>query len=187
MKNADKVTEATAVARGQKPCPTCIGSVYATETGDHYHSDPTCSGMRGAQLVTIDTAELRGQSPCPTCLDGDSDAPTQETVTTNTTVYCTLTGRYYHSYQLCSDMKHAGPVTLGWALDPAYTPCTKCNAPKASEVDDPDAYMVYCTLGGENYHTKKNCSGMRNAADVPLSWALNPAFRPCKECNPPKL
>ncbi len=187
MKNADKVSEATAVSRGQKPCPTCIGSVYATETGDHYHSDPNCSGMRGAKLVTIDTAELRGQSPCPDCLDGDSDAPGGETVTTNTTVYCTLTGRYYHSYQYCSDMKHAGPVTLGWALSPAYKPCTKCGAPKASEVDDPDEYMVYCTLGGSNYHTKKNCSGMRSAADVPLSWAVNPAFRPCKECNPPKL
>ncbi len=188
MENPDKVSEATAVARGQKPCPTCIGSVYATDDGDHYHSNPTCSGMRNAKLVTVDTAELRGQSPCPECLDGDHDAPVEEeTDAAKITVYCTLTGRYYHSYQYCSDMKHAGPVTLAWALSPKYTPCTKCGAPAAKDVDNPDEYMVYCALGGANYHTKKNCSGMRSAADVPLSWALNPGFRPCRDCDPPTL
>ena len=189
MRNPDKVSEATAIARGQKPCPTCIGSVYATERGDHYHSDPTCSGMNGAKLVTIDTAELRGQTPCPTCLDGDGDAPVENGGAINpatTTVYCTLTGRYYHSYQYCSDMKHAGPVTLAWALDPAYEPCPDCKPPLPGTVDE-DETMVYCTLNGEYYHSKKNCSGMRNAADVPLSWALDPGFRPCKECNPPKV
>ena len=196
MRGAKKVSEKTATARGQKPCPECIGSVYATETGDHYHSDPECSGMRGAKLVTIDTAELRGQSPCPECLDGDGDAPVTGNTGNagNTTggnaddimVYCTLTGRKYHSLQYCSGMAYAGEVPLSWALDPAYEPCTKCNAPKPGTVDE-DETMVYCTLGGQLYHADEHCSGMRKAVDVPMSWALDPGFTPCRECDPPTL
>ena len=197
MRGAEKVSEATAKARGQKPCPECIGSVYATEDGDYYHSEPDCTGMRGASLVTIDTAELRGQSPCPHCLDGDGDAPTAgntgnagntgtEDDLDNVMVYCTLTGRKYHSQQYCSGMAYAGLVPLSWALDPAYEPCTKCNPPKAGTVDE-DETMVYCTLGGDFYHANKNCSGMRKAVDVPLSWALDPDFEPCRECDPPTV
>ncbi len=138
MRGAEKVSEKTATGRGQKPCPTCIGSVYATEDGDHYHSDPKCSGMRGATLVTVDTAELRGQSACPVCLDGDNGA--NEGTGTET----------------------GGTTTV-----------------------DPDTTMVYCTLTGAKYHSDKTCGGMRYAADVPLSWALEHNYRRCTDCNAP--
>lgn len=190
MKGAVKVSEDVAVGRGQTPCPKCIGSVYATENGDYYHVKKNCTGMKGAQLISIDTAELRGQSPCPVCI-GSGDSPDDTGDAGNSeyadiTVYCTLTGRKYHSDQYCSGMQHAGPVTLAWALNPAYKPCPKCNAPEAGTVDE-DNTMVYCMLEGAYYHTTKHCSGMSHATDVPLSWALDPDFKPCSECNAPKV
>ena len=190
MKGADKVSEDTASKRGQIPCPKCIGSVYATDNGEFYHMKKNCSGMKNASLVTIDTAELRGQSPCPTCI-GSGDSPEDTGDIGNSeyadiTVYCTLTGRKYHSDQYCSGMQYAAPVTLAWALNPAYQPCPECGAPLPGTVDE-DTTMVFCMLEGTYYHTNKHCSGMRDAADVPLSWALDPDFKPCSECNPPRV
>ena len=145
MSGASKVSEATAKARGQTPCPVCIGSVYATESGDYYHSDPTCSGMKGAKLMTVDQAELSGKAPCPTCMggtpiekmsdssSGSGSAQTIANTTSNgaTEVWVTVEGAKYHSTASCSEIKksNAGVARLDWAVKNGYTRCETCNAP----------------------------------------------------------
>ncbi len=140
MKGATKVSEATAKARGQAPCPVCIGTVYATENGDYYHSDPNCTGMKGAKLMTVDQAELSGKSPCPTCLGGtpiegakpngstDDGAATADGATE---VWVSIEGAKYHSTSTCSDLNSttAGKARLDWAVKNGYTRCTTCDAP----------------------------------------------------------
>ena len=138
MKGAVKVSEATAKARGQTPCPKCIGTVYATENGDYYHSNPTCSGMKGATLMTVDQAELSGKSPCPTCMGGTpigeitvgsgGDASGAEG---STEVWVTIEGSMYHSTSSCSVIANSNPgkTRLDWAVRNGYTRCATCNAP----------------------------------------------------------
>ena len=42
--------------------------VYSTKYGTYYHSNPTCSGMTGADIVTLAMIRSRGQSACPKCI-----------------------------------------------------------------------------------------------------------------------
>ncbi len=160
MKGADRISEKTAISRGQSPCPKCIGSVYATSNGDYYHSKANCSGMKGASLVSVDTAELRGQSPCPVCMGGGSSNPTPTVRPTETP---DVTARP-------TDRPTANPTDNTGNDNPGV---------------DPDNTTVYCTLEGEKYHSEKHCSGMRNAASVTLSWALDHNYSRCTKCNAP--
>ena len=68
MKNATKVTLATAKKRGQTPCPVCLTkqaqavtdtktTVYATSGGRFYHVKANCSGMKNARKVTVAAAK----------------------------------------------------------------------------------------------------------------------------------
>ena len=41
---------------------------YYTENGRYYHTDPTCSGMRGAAPHTPELALASGKQPCPVCV-----------------------------------------------------------------------------------------------------------------------
>jgi len=147
MSGATKVSEATAKARGQTPCPVCIGTVYATENGDYYHSDPTCTGMKGARLMTVDQAELSGKAPCPTCMGGTpiekigdsvSNSTGGETVQTasaasngSTQVWITIEGAKYHTSSKCSELTGKVPAStrLDWAVKNGYGPCSVCGAP----------------------------------------------------------
>ena len=144
-----KISESAAKAQGKTPCPKCIGSVYATDTGDYYHSKSDCSGMKGAKLMTVDQAELSGHSPCPTCMGGtkiegaaeekessggsteSGSTDTPSTDNTKITVYASLTGNKYHSTASCAQCEaNAGKTSLSWALSNGYSACESCNAPK---------------------------------------------------------
>ena len=55
-------------------------SVYCTEGGKYYHSQPDCSGMQGASPTSIEKAEAMGKTACPVCIES--------------WVYCTEGGKY---------------------------------------------------------------------------------------------
>ena len=50
---------------------------------------------------------------------------------------------------------------------------------------DPDNTYVYCTLEGKYYHSEKTCGGMRNAASVTMTWALEHNYKQCDDCDAP--
>lgn len=55
--------------------------------------------------------------------------------------------------------------------------------------DDSDADegpMVWVPRSGSKYHSKSDCSGMKNPHQVTLEEALSCGFTPCKRCNPPR-
>ena len=174
MKNAQKITLATARKRGQKPCPVCIGSkaatsttiYYATTAGKYYHTKANCSGMKNARKITLATAKAKGKLPCPVCVKASS----------TTYVYATTAGKYYHSNSTCSGMKDARKVTLAVAKKAGKTACPICIKKNASTI------YYYSTVGGKYYHAKSNCSGMKNATKVTLATAKKRGQKPCPIC-----
>jgi len=173
MKNARKVTLATAKKRGQKACPVCIGTTssssavyYATTAGKYYHTKANCSGMKDARKITLATAKSKGKQPCPVCVKAKSTSY----------VYATTAGKYYHAKADCSGMKNARKVTLAAAKKAGKTACPVCMKKTTST-----AYY-YSTVGGKYYHAKSNCSGMKNATRVTLATAQKRKQTPCPVC-----
>lgn len=46
--------------------------------------------------------------------------------------------------------------------------------------------LVWVPRSGSKYHSKSNCSSMKNPRQVTLAEALSCGFTPCKRCNPPR-
>lgn len=53
-----------------------------------------------------------------------------------------------------------------------------------SDVDE--GPLVWVPRSGSKYHSKSNCSNMKNPRQVTLSEALSCGFTPCKRCKPPR-
>ena len=87
-------------------------TVYCTEGGKYYHSEPNCSGMEGASGMTIEKAEAMGKTACPVCIES--------------VVYCTQGGTYYHSASDCSGMHGASAMTREKAVAMGKNPCPIC-------------------------------------------------------------
>ena len=167
MKNAQVVTQAEAIGRGQTACPTCVGSVYMTANGTWYHSKSNCQGMTGAKLVTIDDAVKAGKTPCPECIgttggDGTGAAATSAPTGSDSSnvFYCTDRGTWYHSDEHCQGMTGAYKISAAAAEQKGKTPCPRCLGGN-SGVDN-----YYATTNGKWYHTDKNCQGMTGATRV---------------------
>ena len=212
MKGAKQVTLAEALVLGKTQCTKCIkGSltssaasststassaaassdgnvyVYATKDGKYYHTNSTCSGMKGASRVTLKSMVLANRAPCPVCAGSAS-----------TRVYATQGGKYYHSYATCSDMKNASSGTLAQAIAAGYKRCPKCwgststtsasssaSSSKASAARSSATASntyVYATREGTYYHVKNNCSGMKDASRVTLRTAIKAGKKACPIC-----
>lgn len=53
----------------------------------------------------------------------------------------------------------------------------------AAPLSDEKTYKVYVEKGGEKYHHKKECSGMKNPQYIPLKDALKKGYTECKKCS----
>ena len=133
MRNASRVTCAEARVTGKKRCPTCIGGtdetedaaqtqeaasgyyVYATPSGEYYHVNATCSGMKNAEQVLLSKMLEQKRPACPVC------CPDAET-----TVYAEAGNPYFHSYAGCSGMTNAKQGILVNALAAGLTRCPAC-------------------------------------------------------------
>jgi cytidine deaminase len=180
MKDARKVTLATAKSAGKTACPVCMKTTattnyYATVGGKHYHSKSTCSGMKNATRVTLATAQKRNQTPCPVCLQAQAKTSAEA----KTYVYATTAGKYYHSKSGCSGMKNARRVTLASAKNNGKTACPVCMKAQAST----SVTYVYSTLSGKYYH-KRTCSSSdaKNTKKVALATAKKYGKTPCPTC-----
>ncbi len=177
MKNARATTKAAAVKAGFTVCPKCIGIYYMTQNGKHYHKTSNCSGMRNAVNTTAEKAKAAGKTPCPLC---GGKVSSSKSGSSSGGYYSTATGRYYHADKNCSGMKNAKKITAAVAKQRKQTACPICIGKKASTSSSEKSY--YATTGGEYYHTKSNCSGMKNATKISLATAKKYNKKPCPEC-----
>ncbi len=194
MKNAVQGTLAEALILGKDRCAKCWGAstvgfngatggsggsgssggtvyVYATENGQYYHTNSTCSGMQNATRVPLTTMIEMGRKACPTCATG-----------ANAVVYATPDGKYYHSYATCSGMKNAVAGTKAQAMALGKQECPDCwkNGDEAGSGDG--KVYVYATKNGQYYHTNATCSGMTGATRGELSAAVKAGKTACPTC-----
>lgn len=132
-------------------------SVYCTEGGKYYHSQPDCSGMQGASGMSIEKAEAMGKTACPACI--------------GSVVYCTQSGYYYHNEADCSGMQGASLMTREKAATLGKKACPIC-------VES----WVFCTEGGVCFHKESDCSGMQNANLMSIAEARSLGKSPCTDC-----
>ena len=112
--------------------------------------------------MTLATAKKRGQTACPVCVVRKS----------NTYVYMTSGGTYYHSKSNCSGMQDASRTTLANAKAKGKKACPVCMK----------TVYYYATVSGKYYHTKSNCSGMQNATKITLASAKAKGKTACPVC-----
>ena len=192
MQGANQATLAEALIMGKARCTTCISTapafgsgiktngsavyVYATETGDYYHTKSDCSGMKGAKRVPLATMLQTNRKACPVCASS-----------ANTVVYATGDGAYFHSYATCSGMKNAASGTMAQAMALGKVQCPVCWSSNGKAVTtgataSSTGTMVYATQEGTYYHTNSSCSGMKNASRIDLAVAVRYGKVACPTC-----
>ena len=193
MQNASLISLSVALTRGQTACPTCFaqnvtatatsipepstttnadGTVetiyYDTPTGQYYHILPNCTGMKSSMKVTKAEAESRNQTPCPICIGS---------------VYWTDGGSWYHTISNCQGMKGAKMTTIAEAQKAGKTACPTCAGGTITESTETAGTEYYwCTDTGTYYHSKSDCTGMKNASKVTAEAAEANGKKPCPKC-----
>ena len=172
MTNAQVVTESNAIKAGKTACPVCIG-YYGTPGGKWYHNISNCQGMTNAITKTKAAWEADGKTACPVCIGGNKSADSTKTPT-QTMVYATAKGTYYHTKSDCSGMKGASLGTIARAVSMGKKACPTCVKPANIK--------VFATKNGKYYHTKANCSGMKNAVYITAEVAIQYKKTACPTC-----
>lgn len=130
-------------------------------------------------------------TPSPTPLasqTGDSGniEPTV-TVETETMVFATTNGKYYHKTSSCSGMKGATKIALSAAKKRGQTACPVCmsgnkkSPTKPKATTNPNA-KYYSTKNGKYFHKTSTCSGMKGASKITLATAKKRGQTPCPTC-----
>ncbi len=185
MTGAKKITLATALKYGKKPCPVCFKKkttadnnknttgtnkntyVYATQNGKYYHSKSGCGGMTGAARITLAKAKKDGKKACPKCMK-------------RTYYYSSSANRYYHKTASCPGVRNATRITLASAKAKGKIACPVCILKKAKSGDL--KIGTYIVKGGKYYHKKKTCNGMKGAKKVSLAYAKGSGRTACPRC-----
>lgn len=75
----------------------------------------------------------------------------------------------------------AAPAAAGIAALPAL-PAT-ASTPTIATVPKASGGMVWIPNSGKKYHSRPNCSKMRNPSQVTLEQAISMGYEPCKVCH----
>ena len=173
MKNAESVSLAAALSRGQTACLHCIDPdeplsaqtseavstlpLFSTPNGTFYHIISDCSGMKNAEAVALFTALERNQTACPVCLPR----------------YITDDSTLYHMSESCSRLSGAQVQPTG-ALPDEYDACGLC--------------VRFLDLNSNLYHRFPRCSEFggddQARAYIPCSADLTAQLgsTPCELC-----
>ena len=54
--------------------------------------------------------------------------------------------------------------------------------PEQEDHTENDAQMVWIPMTGKKYHSKANCSGMKDPSKITITEAQNRGYTPCKKC-----
>ena len=161
--------------------------VYATKDGTYFHVKSDCSGMKNATKGALRDALLAGKKACPTCCAAAGEL-----------VYCTSGGKSYHVDKNCQGMTKAKQITRAEAMVMGKTKCDVCmkgssGGDAASAGGDGDGntvslttasgdVKVYATKNGTYYHTRSNCSGMKDAQLYSLKSMILAGKKACPTC-----
>ena len=150
--------------------------VYASLTGQYYHTHSKCPGLSGtANRVSLETALNYGKTACPYCANA-----------AKRTVYATKGGKYYHYSKTCAG-SGAKKGSLAAALAYGMDPCPNCVTHTAAAAEKTyksgtSGVKVYATAGSKYYHANSTCSGLTGASRVSLETALNYGKKACPVC-----
>ena len=158
MKNAVPVTEADALAMGQKPCPLCVGE--GADGAD------TTAGAPEPAVMPVSTLEPGSEYP-PYYYIGDDPEWAE----------------YYHisSHGNTADVFEVSPQEI---RRQALTTCPLCLAQRIVPFPtvQPEPEVYYRVPEGKYYHAFRRCSGMTDATPATEAEALAEGLWPCPKC-----
>jgi len=114
------------------------GYVWVASSGKSYHSSKTCSNMKKPSQISLADALRKGYASCSKC----GHLPLAQTVEPAATptvsptpplidgsrefVWIPRSGKRYHRWSTCSNMKNPRQVTVAEAEKKGFTPCLRC-------------------------------------------------------------
>lgn len=165
-------------------CPICAGGVvkstitsltdrvYMTETGEWFHTQSNCQGMKNAKSFTAEEARyLYNRDPCPYCVEIDFSNVTVETnpstvLHDNSSVVLATKGeQYYHIRKDCPQFgssRNSVMVTAKFCLEQNMAPCPMCisgatvPSPSAGATYNPNVEDVYSPESVRWYSSKSD-------------------------------
>ena len=181
MKDAPRVTLATAVSDGKKACPYCMKRTYyySTTNSIYYHKTATCSGMRNASRLTLASAKAKSKLACPVCILKKASSADM-----NVGTYIVKGGKYYHKNQTCNNIKGAKKVTLAYAKGSGRTACPRCVLKKENTTANADKKVAcYLLKKGTYYHASKSCESIKGKSGIIKTSVYTAKKRNYKICS----
>ena len=177
MKDASSGTLAEALAAGLKRCTKCWdksgNAVKATTSTKSASASSTVAASAKSSSSDSKTATTAEKT---TAKQAKATTAASKATASNTYVYATRSGNYYHLNSSCGGMTGASRVTLKTAIKAGKSACPIC-AGAANRT-------VYSTSKGDHYHAASVCvpSGMKNGTKRKLSEALMLGQTACPYC-----
>ena len=173
MKNATEGTLAEALAAGYKRCPKCWN---ATSSDKGSTSSAALTGVTAKKAEAAATTGPDAAKGTATVESAKVSAAKSTATASNTYVYATIDGSYYHLKSNCSGMTDASRVTLNTAVKAGKKPCPTC-ASAANRT-------VYSAKDGKHYHAAAVCepSGLKKGTKRTLAEALMLNQTACPYC-----
>ena len=180
MKNASSGSLAEALSAGLKRCPKCWdksgNAVKQTATTAKTTDKTTATQAASASSTNKTDGSKTAATTVKTVSENKKSAAPSKATATNTYVYATRDGRYYHTNSSCGGMTGAVRVSLKTAIQAKKKACPIC-AGNANRT-------VYSSSTGKHYHAASVCvqSGLKNGAKRKLSEALMLGQTACPYC-----
>ncbi len=117
------------IAPGVMPSVEDTRTVFFTDHGVYFHTDPTCQGMHGAGECSVSDALAIGKNPCPLCAaeyiktEDSEDIQQKES---DRMLYSTPGGRFFHTEPDCMEMMNSNEYSLSEALGAGKRACLVC-------------------------------------------------------------
>ena len=188
MKDASRVTLATAIKAGKRACPTCASAanryVYSTKDGKYYHAASVCkdTGMKSGTRRTLAQALMLNQTACPKCISARSTSALNRgsTVASDAEKKALAASKA----KAKAAAKAAAQAKARAAAKAKYLAALKKLARRKVASFDAGAsgVKVYVTVNGKTYHTRSSCSGSKYQRRVTLETAMNYGYTACPKC-----
>lgn len=162
-----------------KTCITC-GEIEGEALG-HKWNNATCTSPKTCSVCNITEGGLAKHSwidatcnspkTCSVCkrTEGSAKGHSWRDATCSSPMTCNVCGKTEGSAR--NHNYSNGSCTYCYSADPNYSAYSSGGA------------VWIPTNGGKKYHTRSDCSNMKNPMQVTESEAINQGFTPCKRCH----